>query len=154
MAFDSNFGMNQQQLPLVYQNYNPTQSSILNTPLSSVGNSIAGDSGLFSTFSNWLQGDTARLLFGGTDPSTGFQSQGIIPPTLQGLGSIFQAWSGMQNLGLAKDQLNFQRNAFNTNLANQRQAYNTALEDRIRGRTSDYAGKEEDVQAYLNKNSL
>ena len=154
MAFDLNFGYQApDQAQLLTGGYNPTQSSVLNAPLST-GNAPVTDNGMFSAFSNWLNGDTSRSLFGGTDPSTGFQSMGIVSPTLQGLGSLFQAWNGMQTLGLAKDQLNFQRNAFNTNLANQRQTYNTALEDRIRGRTSDYAGKEQDVQSYLDKNRL
>jgi hypothetical protein len=156
MAFDLNFGYNQDQLPLFDSGYNPTQSAALSSPLSSFGggNGVADNSGMFSAFSNWMNGDTGRSLFGGTDPSTGFQSAGIVAPTIQGLGSLFQAWNGMQQLGLAKDQLNFQKNAFNTNLSNQTQTYNTALEDRIRGRTSDYSGKEQYVQNYLNKNRL
>ena len=95
-----------------------------------------------------------RILFGGTNPETGFQSSGIVSPLTQGLGALFQGWTGMQQLDLARDQLNFQKNAFNTNLRNQTQAYNTALEDRIRGRTSNYEGKEQDVQNYLNQNRL
>ncbi len=154
MAYDLNFGYQApDQAQLLTGGYNPTQSSVLNAPLSTAGNPVA-DNGMFSAFSNWLNGDTGRSLFGGTDPSTGFQSMGLVAPTIQGLGSLFQAWNGMQTLGLAKDQLNFQKNAFNTNLNNQRQTYNTALEDRIRGRTSDYAGKEQDVQGYLDKNRL
>lgn len=155
MAFDLNFGYQDptQSMSLMNNQYNPTQSSILSN-LGSLGASQPANTGMFSAFSNWLNGDTGRSLFGGTDPSTGFQSMGIVSPTLQGLGSLFQAWNGMQTLGLAKDQFNFQKNAFNTNLANQRQTYNTALEDRIRGRTSDYAGKEQDVQSYLNQNRL
>ena len=73
---------------------------------------------------------------------------------VQGLGSLGQVWLGMQSAGAAKDALNFQKRAFETNLRNSTQAYNTSLEDRIRGRTSDYAGKEQDVQAYLTKHSL
>lgn len=154
MAFDLNFGYQApDQAQLLTGGYNPTQSSVLNAPLST-GNAPVADNGMFSAFSNWLNGDTGRSLFGGTDPSTGFQSMGIVAPALQGLSSLFQAWNGMQTLGLAKDQFNFQKNAFNTNLNNQRQTYNTALEDRIRGRTSDYVGKEQDVQSYLDKNRL
>jgi len=154
MAYDLNFGYQApDQTQLLTGGYNPTQSSVLNAPLSTGGNPVA-DNGMFSAFTNWLNSDIGRSLFGGTDSETGFQSQGIVAPTLQGLGSLFQAWNGMQTLGLAKDQFNFQKNAFNTNLANQKQTYNTALEDRIRGRTSDYAGKEQDVQSYLNQNRL
>lgn len=157
MAFDLNFGGYQtSQLPLFDSGYNPTQSSVLGTSLSTPitgGAPVAG--GMGSTFASWLPSeDTMRTLFGGTNPETGFQSSGIVSPLAQGLGALFQGWTGMQQLGLARDQLNFQKNAFNTNLRNQTQAYNTALEDRIRGRTSNYEGKEQDVQNYLNQNRL
>lgn len=157
MAFDLNFGGYQtSQLPLFDSGYNPTQSSVLGTNLSTPitgGASVA--SGMGSTFASWLPSeDTMRTLFGGTNPETGFQSSGIVSPLAQGLGALFQGWTGMQQLDLARDQLNFQKNAFNTNLRNQTQAYNTALEDRIRGRTSNYEGKEQDVQNYLNQNRL
>ena len=73
---------------------------------------------------------------------------------VQGIGALTSAWLGYKNLGVAKDQLRFQKEAFNRNFANQTQNYNTSLEDRIRGRTSDYEGKEADVQAYLAKHRL
>ena len=155
MAYDLSFGYQNptDQLGFGTGGYNPTQSSVLggmgSVPLSSDASSLG------STFSSWLPSqDTMRTLFGGTDPSTGFQSSGVVAPVAQGLGALFQGWTGMQQLGLARDQLNFQRNAFDTNLRNQSQAYNTALEDRIRGRTSDYAGKENDVQRELTAKRL
>lgn len=157
MAFDLNFGGYQtSQLPLFDSGYNPTQSSVLGTNLSTpITGGAPVASGMGSTFASWLPSeDTMRTLFGGTNPETGFQSSGIVSPLAQGLGALFQGWTGMQQLGLARDQLNFQKNAFNTNLRNQTQAYNTALEDRIRGRTSNYEGKEQDVQNYLNQNRL
>lgn len=158
MAFDLNFGGYQtSQLPLFDSGYNPTQSAVLGglgTSISpTAGNSVLG--GMGDSFASWLPSeDTMRTLFGGTNPETGFQSSGIVSPLAQGLGALFQGWTGMQQLGLARDQLNFQKNVFNTNLRNQSQAYNTALEDRIRGRSSNYEGKEQDVQNYLNQNRL
>ena len=73
---------------------------------------------------------------------------------VQGVQALYGIYSGLRGLSLARDQFDFTRNAYNTNLRNSTQSYNTALEDRIRGRTSDYAGKEADVQAYLSRNSL
>jgi hypothetical protein len=73
---------------------------------------------------------------------------------MQGIGALTSAWLGYQNLRVAKDQLSFQKDAFSKNYKNQTQSYNTSLEDRIRGRTADYAGKEADVQAYLDKHKL
>ena len=69
-------------------------------------------------------------------------------------GSLASAYLGFQQLKQAKANLNFQRQAFDANLTNSIASYNTSLEDKIRGRTSDYSGKEADVQAYLNKHSL
>lgn len=156
MAFDLNFGYTPTQSPLMDMSYNPTQSSVLTSPMNFMGSGTTSpaNTGMMSAFTNWLGGDTGRALFGGTDPTTGFQSMGMVSPAMQGLGALFQAWNGMQTLGLAEDQLKFQQNAFNTNLANQKQVYNTALEDRIRGRSSEYAGKEEDVDKYMSEHSL
>ena len=73
---------------------------------------------------------------------------------MQGIGALTSAWLGYQNLRVAKDQLSFQKDAWSKNYANSTKSYNTSLEDRIRGRTADYAGKENDVQAYLDKHKL
>lgn len=72
----------------------------------------------------------------------------------QGLGALSGMYFGSRELGLAREQLGLQREAFNTNMRNSIQSYNTNLEDRIRGRTSNYEGKENDVRAYLDRHSL
>ena len=72
----------------------------------------------------------------------------------QGLSALTGAYLGFQQLKQAKEGLKLQTRAFEANLANSTQSYNTGLEDRIRGRTSNYEGKENDVNAYLAKNSL
>lgn len=72
----------------------------------------------------------------------------------QGIGSLTQAYLGFKHLAMAKDAFKLQKEAYRTNLRNSTQTYNTSLEDRIRGRTSNYEGKEEDVNSYLNKNRL
>lgn len=95
--------------------------------------------------------------FGGPPPSTwdgvkgwfGDQNLGDIA---QGLGALGGLWQSSRGLGLAKDNLNFQREAFNTNLNNSIQSYNTRLEDRIRGRSAN--PNENDVRSYLDKHSL
>lgn len=71
-----------------------------------------------------------------------------------GLSALTGMYMGNQQLKHAKDALGFQKTAFNTNLNNSVQSYNTSLEDRIRGRTSDYEGKEDDVRSYLESNKL
>lgn len=70
------------------------------------------------------------------------------------LGALTQAWMGYQGLKTARDQISFQKKTWQKNFENQTKTYNTRLEDRIRGRTADYGGKENDVQSYLNKHKL
>lgn len=71
-----------------------------------------------------------------------------------GLSALTSMYMGSRQLGIARDALDLQKTAFNTNLNNSIQNYNTSLEDRIRGRTADYDGKENDVQSYLDRNRL
>jgi len=67
---------------------------------------------------------------------------------------LANAWLGYQQNRLARDNFNFQKGIMNTNLANQIASYNTALEDRIRGR---YSAREQEanpnlVNDYLEQN--
>jgi len=57
----------------------------------------------------------------------GFQGIGSI---LGGLGGLAQAYIGSQQLGLAEDSLDFQKGAFNKNMANQAQMVNSSLKNR------------------------
>lgn len=71
-----------------------------------------------------------------------------------GVQALTGAYLGFQQLKQAKEGLKFQKEAFNANLTNSTQNYNTSLADRINGRTSDYAGKDQDVKSYLAQHSL
>lgn len=53
---------------------------------------------------------------------------------LQGLGALGSMFTGFKNYGLAKDQLKFQKQAFNKNFENQKKLTNARLEDRQRQR--------------------
>lgn len=83
----------------------------------------------------------------------GNNAQGI-GSLLQGIGALGSLYGTSKQLGLAQDQFNFQKEAYNTNLANQIASYNTNLEDKIRGRYSTADQSEAQVQDYLNKNRL
>lgn len=48
--------------------------------------------------------------------------------------SLMTAWNAWQQNKIAKETLNFQKDAYNTNMNNTIQSYNTALEDRIGAR--------------------
>lgn len=105
------------------------------------------------SFMDQMKANPMGTLFGGQDAQGNFSS-GIVSPMLGGMGALFQGWSGLQQSKLAKDALGFQKQAYQTNLANQTQSYNTQLEDQYRARTSDYEGKEEDVAKYMQENAM
>lgn len=99
-----------------------------------------------------------NLNFGaGTGAADGFKF-GMNMPTmamglqgLQGLGNIWGAW---QSNKLAKDQLDFTKRFSSANLANQTQAYNTALEDRSRARAAVEGQNAQQQQDYVDRNRL
>lgn len=70
---------------------------------------------------------------------------------IQTLGSL---WNSFQQHKLAKQSFQFQKDAFNTNLQNQEQSYNTALEDRIRSRYVNEGRSQSEADAYLKDHSL
>lgn len=72
----------------------------------------------------------------------------------QGIGSAVQAYAALKGLGLAKDQLNFSKEAYGTNLANTTQSYNTTLEDRTNARFKTEGRGAGEVSDYLAKHSL
>ncbi len=67
------------------------------------------------------------------------------------IGSGINAYVGLQQLGLAKDALRFEKKAFKTNLANQVDSYNTQMKDRTTGR---WYATEEERQAALKEAEL
>lgn len=89
---------------------------------------------------------------GGGGP--GFFSQGggagLILGGIQTLGSL---WNSFQQNKLAKKSLALQTRAFETNLKNTTQSYNTALEDRIRARYNT-EGRSEQADSYIDRNKL
>ena len=70
---------------------------------------------------------------------------------VQALGSL---WNSYQANKLAKEQIGLQREAFQTNLDNQRQTYNTALEDRIRSRYNTEGRSSSEADQYINEHRL
>lgn len=71
-----------------------------------------------------------------------------------GLGSLGQLYMGLKSLGIAKEQLAFSKEAYNTNLANTKKSYNTTLEDRIRSRYVTEGRTSGEADAYLSKNNM
>lgn len=72
----------------------------------------------------------------------------------QGLGSLGQIFGALQGVKLAREQLDFSKDSYKKNLANQTQSYNTALEDRTTARASATGASAAEVDGYLKKHSL
>lgn len=95
-----------------------------------------------------------------TQQSTFFQDQygnldlGNLRTALGGVQAIGSLWNSYQQNKMAKQALNLQTRAFETNLANQTQTYNTALEDRIRARHHTEGRSTAETESYLDKNRL
>lgn len=70
------------------------------------------------------------------------------------LGSVGGIVGAIKQYGLMKDSLNFQKEAFRTNLDNQTKSYNTALTDRAGSRAAAYGKGQDYVDDYVNKNRL
>lgn len=144
------FGQQQQQVPWMdwASQYQQQMPSSQNMDYSRFGG--ASDTAL-----------SAGKAFGAVDPNAGgggiggwLGKSGNLGAAVNGFSALAGAYMGYQQLRQAKEGLRFQREAFNANLANSIKSYNTALEDRIRGRTSNYEGKEADVERDLARHSL
>lgn len=90
---------------------------------------------------------------GGMGGGLGF-NMGTAQMAMSGLQTIGNLWSAFQANKLAKKAFNFQRDFANTNLRNQTQTYNTALEDRGANRAFVTGMSPEMARAYLDKNRL
>ncbi len=89
-----------------------------------------------------------------TDWFGGKNQIGYIPTALAGASSVMSAYTGLQNFKLAEDQLNFQKDAFNKNWANQTKLTNAALRDRQAARYSANPNAYENPDDYMAKNKV
>jgi len=95
-----------------------------------------------------------QSLTGYTDLSSGMKVNGWGGQALgllQGLGS---AYMGLQQYGLAKDQLQFSKDAFNKNYAAQAKMTNASLLDRQRARVASNPGAYQSVGDYMAQNAI
>lgn len=70
---------------------------------------------------------------------------------LSGLSTIAGLIGGFQSMNLAKKQFNFTKGVTETNLTNSVNAYNTALDDKIRSRAIMEGQTEAQASAYFDK---
>lgn len=104
------------------------------------GAQAAGTSG------NWLT-NTFMNKEGGLD-------MGNLGTLFDGLKSVFGIWGGLQQLGMAKDAFNFEKEAYIENRDNQKKSYNSTLEDRQRARAAFAGESDAETQRYVDKHKL
>lgn len=136
------------------QNFNPLD------PAAHLGNSNQ------NSWMNALDFSGNRSAVPGTDNQAasglagmfGNSGLGMNLPTLQlgvgGLSALNSIFQGRQANKLANKQYNLARDVTNTNLTNQIQSYNTALEDRINSRAVMEGRDQDYVDEYIQKNRM
>ena len=85
------------------------------------------------------------------DGSLNTDTIGLAIGGIQTLGAL---WNSYQQHKIAKEQLALQRESYETNLENNTQTYNTALEDRIRSRHNTEGRDTSETNSYLKEHSL
>lgn len=146
------------QITSILQGLQNISSGQVNAPqsLSSLSQPAQSSTGLSSTLggsgvNNAGAGVSASSLGGLGKVGGALNTVGSAANILGGLSNIY---FGLQANKLAKKQFNFQRDAFNNNLENTVQSYNTGLEDRIRARHNTEGRSSAETSAYLNNNRL
>lgn len=91
--------------------------------------------------------------FDSTDPATKAVKSGWLGPVISFTKGLGELYLGKKTYDLAKDQANFQKQAYLTNYTNQVQATNRDLEDRQRVRAAG-STKAESVDSYMSRNRV
>lgn len=115
------------------------------------GADVAASPGLWDKFT---QGFKDSGFLGSFDKTTGVKTDGWGMPAMQAAQGLANAYMGMKQYGLFKDQLNFQKESFAKNYAAQQATLNTQLEDRQRARVASNAGAYQSVGEYMNTNRI
>jgi hypothetical protein len=82
------------------------------------------------------------------------QSPGWLGPMATAGSGLVNAYTGYKQLQLGQDELVQNKREFDLNFGNQRQSYNTQIEDRQRARLSASPGGYESLSTYLDKNRV
>ena len=75
-------------------------------------------------------------------------------PAIGAASALMNGYLGMQNYGLAKDQFNFQKDAFNKNWAAQSKLTNASLSDRQAARVASNPTAYQSVSDYMKANGV
>jgi len=91
--------------------------------------------------------------FGFTNPDNGYETGGWASPVLQTATAGMNAYLGLQQLNLMKDNLAFQKDSFSKQFENQRTLANTHMKDRQIRRVASGPGYQ-DVDSYMKENAV
>lgn len=97
--------------------------------------------------------DAMTRWLGGKD-AQGNMVNGILPVGMQAATGLMQGWMGMQQLDLAQESFNFQKQAYHENMANQKKTTNAQLEDRQNARNAQAGGQTMSTDEYMKKYGL
>lgn len=113
------------------------------TPAMNVGQ----DPSMWGQFSNWM--DNSGVL--GKRLSDGTQVQGWGAPALGAISGLMNGWFGMQQLKVAKDTLQANKDQFRLNFDATKNTTNAALADRQAARVASNPGAYQSVGSYMNQ---
>lgn len=117
--------------------------------VASTGGAAGGMNNVTSDMMQQWQGrNSLGKMFWNQDGTFDWGAAGTAVKALGGLGSLYL---GFQQNKQAKEALNFQKQAYETNLANQIKSYNMALEDRAYARAAQYGQSAEDTKSYIDR---
>lgn len=134
-------------------------------PMASI---LGGGQGVMGDLSKYLTGSMPALKtpgmfdgmkdfmggFAGTRNADGSGTTGWGMPAISAAQGLMNAFMGMKNYGLAKDQFNFSKDMAQKNLANQTKTVNSQLEDRQRARVAANPTAYQSVDAYMKEKGL
>jgi len=160
-GFNGMSGMPMLRQPQLLQNFDLGQGPIDPTskvgmygwsPLSDGASAVASPASQ-GWWSDFTQGMKDKGILTTTDKN-GVTTQGVGNLALSAGAGLLNAYTGMQQYGLFKDQLNFQKESFYKNYEANKATVNTQLEDRQRARVASNAGAYDSVSNYMNKNGV
>lgn len=139
--------------PLLNQQSTQNRNGLFGLQLGHLGSQVGSGNltGLGGTFNSLGRANISQPKSNGL-----WGIEGLTPMNALGLGlGLFQGVSGLiggnKELRMARDALNFQKDAFNKNFENQRKLTNASLEDRQRARVAGNPGAYMSVEEYMQK---
>lgn len=104
-----------------------------------------------SSLSSWMK---SSGMLGSYDANTQTKTEGWGGMALGAGQALLNGYLGLQQLGVAKDALNFNKDQFYKNFAMQQKTINTRMEDRQRARVASNAGAYQSVGDYMQQNRV